>query len=59
MIKIFLQNTAQKVEFSIIDFFSKCDQIQFPTDLVTFTKEILSGETSFFVQRNNKDVFTF
>ena len=30
--------TAQKMKFSIIDFFSKCDKI----DLVTFTEEILS-----------------
>ena len=32
--------TAQKMKFSIKDFFSKCDQI--PADLVTFTGEILN-----------------
>ena len=31
--------TAQKMKFSIKDFFSKCDQIpQFPADLVTFAE---------------------
>ena len=30
---------AQKMKFSIKDFFSKCDQIRkFPADLVTFTE---------------------
>ena len=40
--------TAQNMNFSIKDFFSKCDQNQFPTDLVTFTLEIfnLCSETS-------------
>ena len=28
----FLQCTVEKMKFSIKDFFSKCDQIQFPTD---------------------------
>ena len=37
----FLQ-TAQKMKFSIKDFFSKCDQIQ-----VTFTEEILNGKLHF------------
>ena len=32
--------TAQKMKFSIKDFFSKCDQIQ-------FTKEILNGKLHF------------
>ena len=32
-------HTAQKMKFSIKDFFSKCDQIQ-----VTFTEEILNGK---------------
>ena len=30
-----------------MDFFSKCDQIQSPADLVTFTEEILSGKLHF------------
>ena len=33
---------AQKMKFSIKDFFSKCDQ-----DLVTFTEEILNGKLHF------------
>ena len=33
-------NTAQKMKFSIKDFFSKCD-------LVTFTEEILNGKSHF------------
>ena len=41
-------NTAQKIKFSIKDFFSKCDQTrsflrpQFFLDLVAFTEEILN-----------------
>ena len=35
--------TAQKMKFSIKDFFSKCDQ----ADLVTFTEEILDGKLHF------------
>ena len=34
--------TAQKMKFSIKDFFSK-----FPADLVTFTEEILNGKLNF------------
>ena len=41
-------DTAQKIKFSIKDFFSKCDQNpQFPADLVTFTEEILNGNCYF------------
>ena len=40
---------AQKMKFSIKDFFSKCDQI-FPVDLAIFTEEILNGKLHFFVQ---------
>ena len=36
---------AQKMKFSIKDFFSKCDQIW--PDLVTFTEEILNGKFHF------------
>ena len=41
-------NAAQKMKFSIRDFFSKCDQIRsFFPDLVTFTEEILNGKLHF------------
>ena len=36
--------TAQKMKFSIKDFFRKCDQT---ADLVTFTEEILNGKLHF------------
>ena len=43
--------TAQKMKFSIKDFFSKCDKIrrklwisQFSADFITFTGEILNGK---------------
>ena len=37
--------TAQKMKFSIKDFFSKCDQIHRKLGgLVTFTEEILNGK---------------
>ena len=40
--------TTQKIQFSIRDFFSKCDQIpQFPADLVTFPEEISDGKVHF------------
>ena len=36
------------MKFSIVDFFSKCDQIRrFPVDLVTFTEEILNRKLYF------------
>ena len=38
--------TAQKIKFSIKDFFSKCDQIRRKL-LVTFTEEILNGKLHF------------
>ena len=38
-------NTAQRMKFSIKDFFSKFDQI--PSFLVTFTEEILNGKLHF------------
>ena len=40
-------NTAQKMKFSIENFFSKYDQIYRPADLVTFTQEILNGKFHF------------
>ena len=41
--------TAQKMNFSIKDFFSKCDQIRrkLPIDLVTFTEEIINRKLHF------------
>ena len=42
-----IRTTAQKIKFSINNFFSKSDQI---ADLVTFTGEILNGKLHFFVQ---------
>ena len=38
---------SQKIKFSIKDFFSKCGQLQCPTDLVTFTEEILNRKLHF------------
>ena len=53
-------NTAQKIKFSIKNFFSKCDQIrrqgflqymwpnpQETADLVTFTEKIINGKLHF------------
>ena len=40
-------NTAQKIKFSIKDFFRKCTVPQFTVDLVTFTEEILNGKLHF------------
>ena len=39
-----IRTTAQKIKFSINNFFSKSDQI---ADLVTFTGEILNGKLHF------------
>ena len=48
-----LISAAQKMKFSIKDFFSKCEQtMQFPLDLVTFTEEILYRKLHFFIQYN-------
>ena len=35
------------MKFPIKVFFSKCDQIQCPADMVTFTEEILNGKLLF------------
>ena len=35
------------MKFSIKDFFSRCDQIQFAADLVKFTEEILNEKRHF------------
>ena len=40
-------NTAQRMKFSIKDFFSNCYQIHSFGDLVTFTEEILNGKHHF------------
>ena len=40
-------HTAQKMKFSVKDFFSKCDQIRIPEDLITFTEEILNENFHF------------
>ena len=46
--QISTSGTAQKMKFSIKDFFSKCDQIRrIPADLVLFTEEILNGKRHF------------
>ena len=39
-----LISTAQKIKFSIKDFFTECEE---PADLVTFTREILHGKLHF------------
>ena len=48
--------TAQKMKFSIKDFFSKCDQnlVTFTEDLVTFTEEILNGKLHFLCSDNQE-----
>ena len=40
----------KKMKFFIKDIFSKCDQIQFPADMVTFTGEIFNRKLHFIVQ---------
>ena len=41
-------NTAQKMKFSIKDFFIKCEQIRKnPADFVTFPERILNGKLHF------------
>ena len=49
-------DTAQKIKFSIKDFFTKCDQIRslqwFPVDLVRFTEEIVNGKLIFYAVYN-------
>ena len=39
--------TAQKMKFSVKDFFTKCDQIFRNGDLIIFTEEILNGKLHF------------
>ena len=43
-----INNTAQKMKFSIMDFFGTCDKIRRESaDLVTFTEEIPNGKLHF------------
>ena len=42
--------TAQKMKFSIKDFFSNVSNSQKTADLVTFIKEIVNGKLHFLVQ---------
>ena len=46
------ETTAQKMKFSIKDFFSKCDQ--FPANLITFTEEILNGNLHFLCSKRSR-----
>ena len=49
-------DTAQKMKFSIKDFFCKCDQIpQFPADLVTLTEEMLNGKLHFLCREKSQN----
>ena len=48
-------NTAQKMKFSIKDFFRKCDQIRRTADLVTFTEEILNGKINLLYREKYKE----
>ena len=49
-------HTAQKIKFSIKEFFSKCDQTRFPAELVTLTEEILNGKLQCLVQWQRSEV---
>ena len=49
-----MPDAAQKMKFSIKDFFSKCDQIR----RITFTEEILNGKLHFLCSVR-KHVFHF
>ena len=42
-----------------MDFFSKCDQIRRPADLITFTEEILNGKPHFCTVKVLKFVSNF
>ena len=50
---VFITSTAQKMKFSIKDFFSKFDQIRRKLDLVSFTQEILNGKLHFLCNIGN------
>ena len=50
---VFITSTAQKMKFSIKDFFSKFDQIRRKLDLVSFTQEILNGKLHFLCNVGN------
>ena len=52
--------TAQKMKFSIEDFFSKYDpNLQETTDLVTFTEEILNGKLHFLCSVGSSTPLTY
>ena len=49
--RISITDIAQKIKFSIKDFFSKCDQIRMKLRIWShFLKEILDGALHFFVE---------
>ena len=50
--------TAQKMKFSIKDFFSKCDQIR-TADFVTFTEEIRDKKLNFLCSGTWRDDMPF
>ena len=45
--KPYWKSLHKKMKFSIKDFFSKCDQLQFLADVVTLTEEILKRKLHF------------
>ena len=51
--EVILESLHKKMEFSIKDFFSKCDQIRKNGNLVTFTEEILNGRLHFLFNEMN------
>ena len=56
----FRYSTAEKMKFSIKDFFSKCDQNpQETADLVIFTEEILNGKPHFLHSVTGDYLITF
>ena len=46
-------DTAQKIKFSIKDFFSKCDQIRRILKKSSITEEILNGKLHFFCSESS------
>ena len=50
------ERTAQKMKFSIKDFFSKCDQLH---SLVTFTEEIINRKLHFLCSDGYMEIMTF
>ena len=54
-----MSSIAQKVKFSIKDFFSNCDQIRRRLDLVTSTEEVLNGKFHFLYSEVKHLLFLF